>query len=246
MAKSTEQRLIKRDVRSWLVPRAILAVLLVNLCWEVIKNNVSPATKASWPWRFALLDLSATAALAGIVATLILARLQLSRSMHPVINWSSYDEPSRYVRNSRWTVHLRNGGPGRALVHSTAYRIRVSRPDTPPGPPSEWLSWTEAIATIEATGVRFRDDFFLLTLGNGASLPPSGSADAGIEVFALNRRASTRLHEVTMRLQVIDVIGDRHERVITFWLPTDGRGSPYTGGYWTRALARLSRGRSRR
>ncbi|GAB1824064.1 hypothetical protein [Herbidospora sp. RD11066] len=246
MAESAEQRLIKRDFRSWMLPRAVLTLLLVNLCWEVIKNNVGAVAKTSWPWRFLLLDLSATATLAGIVATLILARLQLSRSMHPVINWSAYDEPSRYVRNSLWTVHLRNGGPGRALVHSTAYRIRVRRPGTASDSSPPWVDWTEAVAAIEATGVTFRDDFFLLTLRNGASLPPSGLPDAGIEVFAINRRTAARVVEVSMRIQVVDVIGDQYERVITCWLSTEGRGSPYTGGHWTRALARLRRLRARR
>ncbi|GAA3221879.1 hypothetical protein GCM10020216_033650 [Nonomuraea helvata] len=152
--------------------------------------------------------------MASILAALMIARVQLSKSMAAAITWTAYDDPSRYVRNSRWTVHIKNGGPGRAIVSGVVYRVQIVGA-VPAG--EHWVSWWDAVAAIQRTGLRFRDDFFILALGEGAAIPPSGPSDTGLEIFSLNSRAASKVAEVLMRVQVDDVIGDKYERTITCW-----------------------------
>ncbi|NAS22871.1 hypothetical protein GT755_14370 [Herbidospora sp. NEAU-GS84] len=217
MRENWDQRVIKRDVKSWLGPRLILAALLINLIWEIIKNNLDPDIRKQWPWRLIILDLSATATLAGIIATLILARIQLSKSTHPYLTWTAHQEPSRFIQNSQRTLHLKNAGPGRAIVHDVKYRYSLSGESNNNADPlstCEWQSRGDVVARIENAGLSHHADFAILALHKGAGIPPSGASDPGTEIVALNNKAMSVLARLDMRLQVVDTAGDRHERII--------------------------------
>lgn len=100
------------------------------------------------------------------------------------------------------------------MVRSVSYRIRASEPFADsPGIPSGWVTWPYAIGSLNALGLDWDEDFFLLHLGSGAALPmTSVGRREGMEVLALGSKALERLDALDIRVQVIDVMGDVYER----------------------------------
>lgn len=217
MKEELNQRVIRREFKSWLGPQLLLGALLINLIWEILKSNLEPQLRHEWPWRLIVLDRSTTATLAGIAATLILTRSQLSKSMHPSLGWSARESLSRYIKRSRRTIWLNNAGPGRALVHEISYRLDMAEGSATPERDTrgdEWMEWGEVIDRIERQNLKHHKDFFVLHLGVGAGIPAGGLLEQGLEIAAFNERTISRLSRFDIRIQVIDIIGDRHERVI--------------------------------
>ncbi|WP_449065790.1 hypothetical protein [Planomonospora algeriensis] len=209
------QRLIKRSPISQIGARILLPFLLLNLTWEIVKNNLDPPLKKEWPWRLIILDLPTTATLAGIFAAAMIARAQLAKTMNMSISWSAGKVPSKNVRGSIRTVFVKNGGAGRGVVHEVRYQILTTGGQLAnSGRPSEsWLLWAEAVEAIEKLGIKYNKDFKLMAIGSGAALVPAGTSE-GYEVFAINRKGASKVTQISMRIRVVDIIGDTYERVI--------------------------------
>ncbi|MFJ9033957.1 hypothetical protein ACIRQP_36865 [Streptomyces sp. NPDC102274] len=191
----------------------LLALALADLVWEVVKANLDDHARREWPWRLTVLDASACAAVVALLTGIIVARAQLSQTMHPVLSWSAGPGGSRGVADSLRTVTLINAGGGRAVVRSVAYRIRATPQDVERAEiPSGWISWHAAVDALASLGLDRDQDFFLLHLDSGAAVPLSSSTREGMELLALGPRSLGQLSALDIRIQVTDVLGDVHER----------------------------------
>jgi hypothetical protein len=211
---SLYQRRVGRSSLTSALPIFLLAFLLADLGWEAIKGNLNPHIREAWPWKFTLLNLSTSATLVGIFASLIIARSQFARSMAPSLVVYSASTGSQYIKRSRRTLYIYNAGPGRATVR--AVRFKFTMADIPAIRPSHinsdrWYGWEEIMSRLEDLGLKHKKDYFLRNYGTGTALPPTGQ---GLESLAFNSKALTRIKEFAVLVQVEDVLGDIHERVL--------------------------------
>ncbi|MEW2175904.1 hypothetical protein AB0890_06120 [Streptomyces sp. NPDC005406] len=174
---------------------------------------MNDSVRDAWPWRFTVLDTSTCAAVVALLTGIIVTRSQLSQTMRPALSWSGFKGHSRELADSSRTVTLINAGGGRSVVHSVTYRIRAAEPFAAdaailPG----WLSRPQVITSLTALGLDPDEDYFLLHLGPGAAVPMTNTGREGLELLALGPRALERLTAFDIRVQVIDALGDVHER----------------------------------
>lgn len=208
-----DQRRISTGGRTWLLPRAFLALVVADLGWEIVKTNAAGQDRSEWPWRFTVLDTSTCAAIVVLLTGIIVTRTQLSLTLQPALSWSASVGGSRGVTDSLRTIVLVNAGGGRSVVHRVQYRIRAA-PDHAGASdiPSDWMSWHAAISSFMALDLDWDRDIFLLHLGTGAAIPMVSRTREGMELLALGPKAVERLAVLDIRIQVTDVLGDIHQR----------------------------------
>jgi len=114
---------------------------------------------------------------------------------------------------SRWTVHLFNGGAGLATVSKIRYSV-VLGTGTDCVPDATWLDFTSTMRTLRAASLSEGDDFALSQLGEGAALPAVKGSSDGVELVAFGERCLSRLRAFNIWIQVIDTVGDTHERIL--------------------------------
>ncbi|MFD5751569.1 hypothetical protein [Streptomyces sp. NPDC127033] len=191
----------------------LLSFILLDLAWEVVKANLNESVRGEWPWRFTVLDTSTCAAVVALLTGLIVTRTQLSQTLRPVLSWSGFGGHSRELSHSLRTVTLINAGGGRSVVRSVTYRIRASAPFAEDvAIPTSWLTLSQAVDSLTTLGLSRGEDYFLLHLGSGAAIPMTSVGRDGMEVLALGAKAMERLAMLDIKVQVIDVLGDVHER----------------------------------
>lgn len=216
MAARSTQQVVKRSWSTLLAPFLLLTLLLVNLGWEVLRKNVDPKLLREWPWKLTLLDLSTCVTLSGIAVALLVARVQLSHSMAPAISYSSSWVKSSAIRNSRRTIHVHNAGPGRAIIVDVKFRFYPLHepPSTIKRFAGVWVEWEDLIRHLRLMDLERLRDIYILNLGQGASIPLTGRAIDGLELAAFNKKAIRKLAEFDVSLQIEDVLGDQHKRIL--------------------------------
>jgi len=205
------QRRVSRERRTYLLPLGLLIFFTVDLIWEIVKGNLDAPARTAWPWRFTVLDETTCAAVVAVLAGILATRTQISQTMKPVLGWSSTLVPSLYIPDSRRTVHLHNGGGGRAVVRSVTYQLAASKQ---PNPEQRWLTWSEAVDFLLSAGLEPWRDVMLLALGTGSALPMTSKPVEGFELAAFSEDALEALAQCDIRIQVVDVLGDTYERTI--------------------------------
>lgn len=162
-----------------------------------------------WPWRFNLLDIPTSAALAGITAGLLLTRAQFAMSLRPDIGWSGHDEKSRYLTNAAWTVHLQNHGPGRCRIKKIEYSYALIGKLS-----SNWKTWDMLVDELAELGILVGRDYHLENNSVGRTIPVTSERTLETELAAFTRECLTRLSSLDMAVEVEDIIGDAYTRTI--------------------------------
>ncbi len=195
--------------------RLLLAFFVMDLTWEVLRANLDAPQRTQWPWRLTILDPATCATLAALLTGILVTRNQYALSTLPLLSWAAHRGNSDYIVDSPQTVRLCNAGGGRAVVKRVEYRLQESpRPDEPNPRLSPWLDWYATIAALKGIGLRMGQDIHVLELGKGAVIPLTARPSDGIELVSFGARGLERLDHLDMRIQVVDALGDVHERML--------------------------------
>lgn len=214
MREPEGQRRVSRAWKTSLLPLVLLIFFGGDLVWEIVKANVNAGARGRWPWRFTIVDENTSIAAVGVLAGILITRTQVSQTLRPILSWSATTNPSRWLSNARRTVHLHNGGGGRAVVVSVAYQIECSSRRHPAAEPDSWLGWGEAIDVLKAAGIEAGRSVYLLYLGLGSAIPMATRPSGGFELAAFSPSALDSLDRFTIKIRVVDVLGDEYERIL--------------------------------
>lgn len=205
---STEQHVTKRSFAFVGLPLVLIALLGLNLIWEIIRANVPESTRGAWPLRFVLLDLSTTAALFGVAAGLLFARMQWAIASRPSIGYAITDEDGGFSADSpKWVARMHNGGPGIAVVMEFSYVVKFTNQ-----PRSVPASLPEINQAMEARGLTDGVDYFVREMGVGAVYQPVTADIDRPTICWFTVKALVELEEFDIIVRVRDSLGDEHRR----------------------------------
>ncbi len=199
------------------IPLLAFVVSCCNLIWEIVRLNIDDDLRANWPYRLSLLPIEASATGAVALGGLMLARAQFARTQRPTLGFAvasteeKYDDP----HSDQWGIYLYNAGPGMAVTLRSGYRAVFQGPaDT--SQDTGWLNASEMRGALESVGLEPGADFWLQSFGNGAPLVPVDRARNGFMVARFSRRATAYLRTLHFTIEVVDTVGDQHERTIEY------------------------------
>ncbi|MER7467596.1 hypothetical protein [Streptomyces sp. NPDC097981] len=212
---SDAQRRIRRSPWLFTAPLVLLCLLTAVLVWEVVRGNLSEATRAHWPWRLQLMSQEPLASLLAVAAGAVLARAQYARTVRPMLGWrSEYVAGELPGESKAWSTGILNGGQHNAGVHRVDYLVVMDGdPLDGPVPDEAWMSLDEAGERLGAVGLRPTADFRLVTLGAGFPLVATGTYET-ILVGVFSKRFIDEVRAFHLRIQVVDSVGDTHERIV--------------------------------
>lgn len=190
-----------------MLPSAILILLVLMLGWEVTRQNVNSTI---WPWTISLLGVSATATLAGVFASLLIARGQFARSMRPSLLWSCRQEQNEHLKGVAWTVPLANFGPGFAQIERVRYSIKLADNN----PSDDGISRHEAVRRLGRLGLQEGQDYYLTLITPGAPLPVVKGRSEGFDFAGFKTEALNCISKLNFGVIVVDIMGDRHEKTL--------------------------------
>ncbi|WP_328621866.1 hypothetical protein [Streptomyces sp. NBC_00354] len=212
---SDAQRRIRRNPWLFTAPLVLLCLLVAVLVWEVVRGNLSEAARTHWPWRLQLMPEEPLASLLAVAAGAVLARAQYARTVRPVLGWrSEYVAGELPGESKAWVTGILNGGQHNAGLHRADYFLVMDGdPHDGPIPEEAWMSLREAGERLGAVGLRPAADFGLITLGAGFPLVATGTYET-IRVGVFSKRFIDEVRAFHLRIQVVDSVGDMHERII--------------------------------
>ncbi|QEV50091.1 hypothetical protein CP980_26085 [Streptomyces vinaceus] len=212
---SDAQRRIRRNPWLFTAPLVLLCLLVAILVWEVVRGNLSEATRAHWPWRLQLMPEEPLASLLAVAAGAVVARAQYARTVRPMLGWrSEYVAGELPGESKAWSTGVFNGGQHNVGVHRVDYFV-VRDGDVLDGPVPEdaWLSLRETGERLAAVGLRPARDYRLVWLGTGFPLVATGTYET-ISVGVFSKRFIEEVRALHLRIQVVDSVGDTHERIL--------------------------------
>ncbi len=204
----TQQRVIRRNWIFWrlLVCLAVVAMLL--FVYSIIQQNLAASTKGPDTGPIEILDIqSATAALLATAGAL-LARAQYATAVRPMIGFQGRSVRGLSPDNDQlvWASRVTNGAQDAATVINVRYCVRyVGQSSAASG---VWLELDDISSELERAGLQTDTDYGLARFGKGFPLP-------GGQHFVLGwftPHAMTVIDGLGVRLQVMDRVGDVHER----------------------------------
>ena len=204
---AVKQHVVSKNWKFSLIPSVVLGVLLVDLCWEVIRQNMDTS---EWPWKFTFLGVTPAAALSGVFATLVLARAQFAMSVRPSLSFSAEIRKSEFFGENAWTIRLMNAGPGLAHVDSVSYTISKVAEYT-----SCNVSRQIFIERLQDAGLHHGRDYHIRLITEGTPLPVVKNSGEGMEFAAFtlgSLEAVRKMRRLDFRVRVLDTVGDRHEK----------------------------------
>ncbi|MFE2547678.1 hypothetical protein ACFXGI_03880 [Streptomyces sp. NPDC059355] len=213
---SDAQRRIRRNRWLFTAPLVLLCLLGVVLVWEIVRGNMSEASRAHWPWRLQLMGAEPLASLLAVAAGAVLARAQYARTVRPMLGWrSEYVAGELPGESKAWRTGVLNGGQHNVGVHRVDYFVVMQGDpsDGRPVPEGAWLSLGEAGERLGEVGLRPAVEFRLVSFGAGFPLVATGTYET-IAVGVFSKRFIDEVRALHMRIQVVDSVGDMHERVI--------------------------------
>ncbi|MFK0048242.1 hypothetical protein ACIQU4_29965 [Streptomyces sp. NPDC090741] len=209
------QRRIRRNRWLFTAPLVLLCLLGAVLVWEIVRGNMSEASRGHWPWRLQLMSSEPLASLLAVAAGAVLARAQYARTVRPMLGWrSDYVAGELPGESKAWSTGVFNGGQHNAGVHRVDYFV-VPEGEVLDGPVPEdaWMSLRQAGERLGEIGLRPAADFRLTSMGAGFPLVATGTYET-IVVGVFSKRFIEEVRAFHLRIQVVDSVGDTHERVI--------------------------------
>ncbi|WP_405012622.1 hypothetical protein [Kitasatospora sp. NBC_01539] len=206
----TAQRVVKRSGWFARLPLGLVAVSMLLLVHNLVRKNLAHPAGI---WRIELLDTQAAVAVVLASAGAVLARAQYARTVRPALGWSGrvaagLAPDGRLV----WTCHVVNGSQDVAVVAGIDYRLAFTLAARSDGAPAStrWLSQEEVSAVLTARGLPAEGDFMLSLIAPGRPISVQGLMFVGW----FTEKAMAEIENVFLRVQVVDRVGDTHERVM--------------------------------
>ncbi len=206
--------IVRRSRLFFTVPVVIILFISIYFVWEIIRENLSVQTLASWPFRFTIISASTTATVLAVFISLFMGRLQWARALRPVVGLAIDDDGAQFLPDStKWRLWVYNAGPGGAVIDSITYCVRFA--DQPEG--DGFVNWVPlAVANDQLRSRNLADgkDYFMRWYGHGAPFPAVQKYTDGMQIawFTLQALAQIRILDVCVRY--IDSLGDIHEKTI--------------------------------
>ncbi|MFJ9810348.1 hypothetical protein ACIRTB_19185 [Streptomyces sp. NPDC101158] len=190
----------------------LLVVLTAVLGWEIVRANMTEAARAQWPWRLQLLDMEPLGSLLAVAAGAVLARAQYARTVRPLLGWRA-DWKTGHLRGGvpEWQVGLLNGGSHTVVVETYECQV-VLRGEGEQPVVSPWTDVQGAAGVLTGAGLTVGEDFQLVTMGN-FPLVGTGSYETAM-LGAFSQRFVDEVEALHLRVRVVDVVGDSHERIL--------------------------------
>ncbi|MER5636755.1 hypothetical protein ABT095_07365 [Kitasatospora sp. NPDC002227] len=209
----SKQRVVRRNALLSRLLNAAAAAMLALLVYSVVQDNLSDQLQHSWPWRLRLLDVQSATTAALAVLGACLARAQYARTVRPALGHSgrAVDGVAPFGQRA-WACVLTNAAQDVAVISDIAFLVTFvpAAPGEQPPEPSPWGTALQAIGRITAEGLELRKDFMLTVMTAGVPVPSQGMLFLGW----FTERAMRVVDEVYIRVQVVDRVGDTHERII--------------------------------
>ncbi|MFG2821323.1 hypothetical protein ACGFX4_18085 [Kitasatospora sp. NPDC048365] len=203
------QRVVRRSA---LLSRTLLGLVVLSgllLVHAVVVENISSPTL--WLWQLKLLDLQSATDLLVATGAATLARAQYARTVRPAIGAIGRAVPDLAPDNRlAWSFQVTNAAQDVAVVTDVSYGLLLV-PAEPDGP-VDTLSWTgraEVDHRLIERELVCNEDYWLSLMGVGRPLPAQGAAFVGW----FTEEAMRVIVELYVRIQVVDRVGDVHERV---------------------------------
>lgn len=217
--EAARQHIVSRNWRFSLLPRMTLVLLVIVLCWEILRLNIG---SKQFPWCLQLLGVAPAATLSGVFAGLILAREQFARSLRPNLSWSTNLISHPILGDNTWCIRLMNAGPGLAHIASIGYSIDLV------GQPArcDHSRYQEARELLANNGLRHGSDYCLELLTSGAPLPAVSTPAEGIEFAAFTLHSLERFDQLDFHVTVMDIVGDIHGKSLPFLATLVGCNDP--------------------
>jgi hypothetical protein len=202
------QRVVSRNRLTFYIPQVLFWFSIVDIIWEVIKENRPRNPAPPFPWSVTLFSLSIGVTAAGIAGSFLLARSQFARATRPVLGFfqDERDAGTHLRPKSRWTVRITNGGPGACTIQRCEWRYTLVGQETG----ESWLSWQETIDGLAVHSLAYGSHYYIINFGPGAVL--SGNVSQQLEIAAFGAWAISVLESFEIRMRVVDLAGDVHER----------------------------------
>ncbi|MFG2879981.1 hypothetical protein ACGFYU_34050 [Streptomyces sp. NPDC048337] len=209
------QRRIRRNRWLFTAPLVLLCVLGAVLVWEIVRGNVPEASRTQWPWRLELMSAEPLASLLAVSAGAVLARAQYARTVRPALGWRSEYVAGQLPGTSKaWSVGVLNGGQHNVVVDHVDYRLVLAGdPPDEPGHEPRWTGLAGIGERLAGAGLRATVDFRLVGMGAGYPLVATGTYET-VAVGVFSKRFIDEVRSFYMRIQVVDSVGDTHERII--------------------------------
>lgn len=209
--KEYTQKLVRRNKKFSLLPRIILAVLLLLLVWEIILVNLSDDFNG---WKFSLLGITSTASLCGVFITLIIVREQFAWTMRPNLSWLTSYEKVKNLNKNAWSATLLNVGPGIGVIDQVTYTLewysdKISEKEFR-------ISRSEFIGVLEYLNFKNEIDFHVRLVTPGAPLQTIKNKEEGILMMALSEKVIKKFTRLDLHVRISDIMGDIHEKSIPF------------------------------
>lgn len=200
------QTVERRSTKFFLAPSVVLFLSVLDLIWEIVRQNLPRDVRLHQPGAFTLLGVAPAAALSAGLIALLLGRGQFAIANRPLLGGAS-DGLTNGPLGRGWSVRLYNGGSGLASLYRYAVSMRYGSSVNV----TEQVDIASVEARLIAAGLRRDVDFFLRILSPGMPLPPVKSGQEGIELFwfAEPRIAEIAYFEVVV--EIVDIVGDRHQ-----------------------------------
>lgn len=213
------QRRIRRNRWLFTAPLVLLCVLGGVLVWEIVRGNIPAEARSHWPWRLELMSAEPLASLLAVSAGAVLARAQYARTVRPALGWRSEFVSGQLPGTAKaWSVGVLNGGQHNVVVDHVDYRLVLAADPAEgagqeAGQEPEWTGLAAVGDRLAGAGLRATVDFRLMGMGPGYPLVATGTYETvGVGVFS--KRFIDEVRAFYMRIQVVDSVGDTHERII--------------------------------
>lgn len=205
-------RVVRRSRMFFTAPIAIIAVISLNLVWDVIRQNLGSHALSSWPLRFAVLDTSTTATALAIFVPLFMGRLQWARTLRPFVGFAIDDEGAQFSPSSQiWRLWIYNSGPGAAVIDHVAYYVSFA--DQPHGEGAEdWVSLSIVNDQLRSRNLADGVDYFMRLYARGAPFPVVQKYSDGMVLAWFHVKALSLIRILDIRLTYTDSLGDMHEK----------------------------------
>ncbi|WP_152648633.1 hypothetical protein [Streptacidiphilus anmyonensis] len=201
----TPQRIIRRNWIFWQFLICLAGVAGLLFVYAIVQQNLAATHPSAAPIQ--LLDIqSATAA---VLATggALLARAQYATATRPMIGFDG-----QVVRISPdadelvWGCKIRNGAQDAATIWDVKYSVRFLGHNQPAA--ESWLDHDALTDELKRVGLRADIDYVIKLWTRGA--PLAGQERSMLGWFSPH--ALSVIDRISVRVQVVDRVGDLHER----------------------------------
>jgi hypothetical protein len=211
---SAQQRVVQRNRKYVMLPASALALALLLVSWQLIRENLPENSVQRWPWRLQLLDLQSSVTLFTVLVVLLFTRMQYAETLRPALGWSitprggltAIGHPGQ--EQGQWQVRMFNGGGGMAILSSIEYRIEFASDR----PQNRWLTFDAAEDLIRRSSLKERIDYVLDRKGAGYPMPASGETEKDLLILSISPSAMAMFRVFDIKVRVVDAVGDTHER----------------------------------